>query len=521
MGELMKERVAKLRELKEKAYLGGGSEKIEKQHQRGKLTARERVHRLVDPGSFVEMASLAGHIDGAPGDGIVCGHATVDGRVVCLYAQDATVLGGSIGAQHGYKMYRTVERALEMGVPLIALCDSPGARAPRMGGGAADSVSVGEKSGTSVFYPNTQASGVVPQVAAVLGSCAGISVYSPALMDFVFMVDGISQMFITGPRVVKTTTGQDISAEDLGGAKVHAQVSGVCDVRTGSEGECLDQMKRLLSFLPSNNTELPPVVDTGDDPNRMLDDLEDVVPDEPEKPYDIHEVIGRIVDNGDFFEIKPEFAREMVVGFGRLGGQSVGIVANQPMVYGGALTVNSSDKQARFMRTCDAFNVPLILLVDTAAYAPGSEQEHAGIIRHGAKVLYALSEGVVPRVGVLLRKAYGGGNLGMGTVPGLGTDVMFVWPAAEMGVLGARQSAMLFFGEEIMKAENPQQKLEEKVKEYRDRFANPAIMASAMPIFEDIIEPRDTRKRLIDTLRLLKGKRRDLRYIKRHGNIPL
>jgi len=327
-------------------------------------------------------------------------------------------------------------------------------------------------------------------------------------------------MFITGPRIIKSVIGEDITMEELGGARIHAQISGVCDLRTVSEHECYDQIKRLLSFLPSSCDEAPPVVNTGDDPNRLTPELESIVPDDPDKTYDVHEVITSILDNGDFFEIKPEFAEEMVVGFGRLAGQTVGIVANQPKVFGGALTVDSSDKQARFIRTCDAYNIPIIMLVDTSAYAPGSEQEHAGIIRHGAKVLYSLCEAVVPRIGIVTRKCYGGGNLGMGVVPGMGTDFVFAWPIAEWGVMGAKETVRLFYSDEIAKAEDPQKFLEEKVKTFREEFANPLVMASMTTMFDDILEPKDTRKRLIGTLQLLKGKKVQ-RIQKRHGNIPL
>ncbi len=520
MGKEMEERIQQLRETKERAHMGGGPEKIEKQHQKGKLTARERIDYLLDAGSFVEFNPLVGHRNGAPGDGIVSGHGTIDGRVVCIYSQDATVLGGSIGMLHGYKMYRTVEMALDMGVPVIGLHDSPGARAARVGERGAELAPREEKSGGSVFFPNTQASGVVPQIAAILGSCAGISVYSPALMDFVFMVDGTSHMFITGPRIVRTVTGEDITMEELGGAMVHTQISGVADLRTPTEEECLEKIKKLLGFLPDNCNQKSPFLDVGDDPNRLIDELEVIVPDDPDKPYDMHEVVTRVVDNGDFLEIKGEFAPEMIVGFGRLAGQTVGIVANQPMHYGGALTIDSSDKQARFMRTCDAFNIPIILLVDTPAYAPGSEQEQGGIIRHGAKVLYALCEAAVPRIAVVLRKCYGGGNLGMGVVPGLGTDFVFAWPIAEMGVMGAKETVQLFYADQIAKADNPQQFLEEKVKEYHDRYANPLYVASVSSHIQDVIEPRETRRCLCAALKLLEGKRQT-RYPKRHGNIPL
>ena len=518
----MEEKLSKLREVKQKAALGGGKDKIEKLHQRGKLSARERIERLLDPGSFVELNMLVQHEINAPGDGIIVGHGTIEGRVVCIYSQDPTVMGGSIGALHGYKMYRTVERALDMRVPFIGLHDSPGARALKMGEpGAWDAARCrDEKSGNSIFFANTQASGVVPQISAILGSCAGISVYSPALTDFVFMVEGSSHMFITGPRIVKSVMGEDLTMEELGGAKVHARTSGTADFRVKSEEECFQRIKRLLSFLPQNNQEDPPWVDTGDDPERRSDELAEIVPTDPHKPYDIHKVVQSIVDKGDFFEVKAEFAPEMVVGFARLDGYSVGIVANQPMVRAGSLTVNSSDKQARFMRFCDCFNIPLILLIDTPAYAPGSEQEHAGIIRHGSKVLYALCEAVVPRIAVVIRKAYGGGNLGMGVLPGLATDFVFAWPIAEIGTLGAEQSVELFYRQEIEKAENPEEFRRQKIREYRYEYSNPLSIASESTHIEDIIEPRDTRWRLIKTMELLRNKR-VFRYPKRHGNIPL
>jgi acetyl-CoA carboxylase carboxyltransferase component len=518
----MEEKVKKLQELKRKAALGGGEHKIAQVHAKGKLTARERIDMLLDPGSFVELNMLVQHEIGAPGDGIVCGHGTIDGRVVCIYSQDPTVFGGSIGALHGYKMYRTVERALDMRVPLIGLHDSPGARALKMGTpGAWDAARArDEKSGNSIFFANTQASGVVPQISAILGSCAGISVYSPALTDFVFMVEGISHMFITGPRVVKSVMAEELTMEELGGAKVHSRLSGVADFRVKSEEECFTKIRKLLSFLPSCNEESPPVVDTGDDPERRDDEIADIVPCSPYKSYDMRKVITRIVDNADFLEVKGEFAPEIVVGFGRLAGHTVGIVANQPMVRAGSMTVNSSDKQARFIRFCDCFNIPLVFLIDTPAYMPGSEQEHAGIIRHGAKVLYALCEAVVPRVAVVLRKAYGGGNLGMGVVPGMGTDFVFAWPIAEIGVLGAEQTVDLFYADEIQKAENPDEYRAQKVREYREQYANPFSVASDSTHIEDIIEPRDTRWRLIKALELLRHKK-VWRQPKRHGNIPL
>jgi len=521
MEKEMEERIEKLREAKSAAMLGGGKEKIEKVHQRGKLTARERINLLLDHDSFVEWNMLIGHAKGLPTEGIICGHGTVDGRTVCVYSQDPTILGGSIGVLHGYKMYRTIERALEMKVPLIGLHDSPGARVvrPEEGGGALGGMDR-ERHGGSVFFPNTQASGVIPQISAILGSCAGISVYSPALTDFIFMVDGISQMFITGPRIVKSVMGEEVTMEELGGAKVHSRVSGVADFRVKSEEKCFHMIRKLLSFLPSSDEEMPPIVDTGDDPNRIDETLEEIVPVDGRKSYDVRKVITRLADNGDFFEVKAEFAPEIVVGFAHLAGRSVGFVANQSMARAGSLTIDSSDKEARFMRFCDCFNIPIIMLVDTSAYMPGSYQEHGGIIRHGAKVLYALCEAVVPRVAVVLRKAYGGGNLGMGTIPGFRTDFTFYWPAAEAGVLGPEQSVELFYSKEIAEAENPVKYKAGKVKEYRERYANPLFEVSTNPYLEDVIEPKETRRLLIKTLQLLRSKQ-VIRQPKRHGNIPL
>ncbi len=523
MDEEIVTRINQLREYRKLAELGGGEERQERQHTRGKLTARERINHLLDNGSFVELNKLIGVTSNNPGDGIVIGHGKIDGRTVCVYSQDATVQGGSIGALHGYLMYSILEYALNVGVPVIGMLDSPGARTARVGQGGREGGGGGgmnEKSGSSVFYPNTQASGVIPQIAAILGSCAGISVYSPALNDFVFMVDGISHMFITGPRVVKSVMGEDLTNEELGGAKIHARISGVADFRMKSEEDCFGEIRRLLSFLPSNNSEKPPRKDTGDDPDRLDDSLGDIVPANSSKSYDMHKVINCIADMGEFLEVKAEYAPEMIVGFARLDGYPVGFVANQPMVRAGSLTVNSSDKQARFIRFCDAFNVPLVFLTDTPAYQPGKDQEHAGIIRHGAKVLYALCESVVPRVNVQIRKAYGGGSLGMGIVPGLGTDLVFAWPMAETAVMGAEQAVDLFYGDEIAKSENPKETRQNFLEEYRKRSAHPFTMASNSAHIHDVIEPRETRQRVIKALELLRNKK-VTRYSKRHGNIPL
>lgn len=379
-----------------------------------------------------------------------------------------------------------------------------------------------EKSGGSLFFMNTHASGVIPQIAAILGSCAGISVYSPALTDFIFMVDQQSHMFITGPRMVKSVMSEEVSADELGGAQIHCATSGVADLRVNSELECFAGIRELLSLLPANCAEAPPRIATGDDPERTDDSLTGIIPADSSASYDIKKIITRLVDNGRFFEIKPEFAPEMVVGFGRLDGYPVGIVANQPMFLAGSLTVDGSDKQARFMRFCDCFNLPIILLIDTPAYMPGTWQEHLGIIRHGAKVLYALCEATVPRIAIQLRKAYGGGNLGMGVIPGMGTDLVYFWPTAEMGVVGAEQSVDLFYAAQIKKAENPQEFKQQLVKQYAERYASPVYEASNNWFLEDIIEPRETRRVLIKALAALRTKQKSYpRYGKKHGNIPL
>ncbi len=525
----MRMRIEELRKLKEVAALGGGIEKIAKQHEEGKLTARERIDQLLDPGSFIELNILVEHATSAAAGGIVVGHGTIDGRPVCIYAHDQTVMGGSVGALGGYKMYTTIERALQMGIPLIGLYDSPGARARKLEssmridqpGGVDMAKYPEEKSAGSVFFPLTEASGVIPQICAVLGSCAGMGVYSSALYDFIFMVDGISHMFITGPRMVKSLIGEDITMEELGGAKVHAQISGLADFRVRTEEECFKKIRRLLSFLPSNHRESPPWKDIGDDPNRQDDSLTDVLPLGSNEPYDMHSIIEAIADNGDFLETKAEFAPEIIVGFAHLDGHPVGIVANQPLVNSGRLTVNSSNKQARFIRFCDAFNIPLVMFVDTPAYTPGREQEHNGTIRNSAKVLYSLCEAIVPRVAVVIRRSYGGaGNLCMGVNPGLGTDFVFAWPTAETSVMTAEQLVDLFYSTEIAQAENPQQLRDQKIKEYRSWYADILSQASLRTHITDVIEPKETRQRLITALKLLRNKK-VTRYPKRHGNIPL
>jgi acetyl-CoA carboxylase carboxyltransferase component len=521
-GAKMEEFIKKLREAKARASLGGGEQKIAGEHEKGKLTARERIDLLLDPGSFNEFNMLVKFKLGAPGDGIVIGHGTIDGRVVCVFSHDTTVFGGSQGYMHGRKLYKTHEMALDMGVPLIGLNDSPGARVirPELAGSDDPYRVSDEKHAGVVFFINTRCSGAVPQISAILGNCTGGSVYSPALTDFIFMVDGLSHMFITGPRVIKSVTGEEVSMEELGGAKAHCQVTGVADFRVKSEQECMQGIKKLLSFLPSNCRERPERKATGDDPERFTDALGEIVPAQSTKGYDMHRVIKEIVDKGDFLEVKPEFAGEIIVGFARLDGNTVGIVASQPMVRAGCMSVDSSDKQARFIRFCDAFNIPLVLLVDTPGYLPGKAQEHAGIIRHGAKVLYALSEATVPKVVILLRKAYGGAVLGMGILPGFGTDLVFAWPTAEVGAMGAEQAAQLLYAEDIKHAANPEEFRAQKIKEYRELYADTLALASEVTYVQDVIEPRETRRCLIKSLRLIEDKRIEP-YPKRHGNMPL
>ena len=514
-------RIKQLKEIREKALQGGGEKKIAIQHEMGKLSARERIDYLLDEGSFVEFNMLINYLDVGPGDGIIAGYGTVNGKTICVYSQDPTVRGGSIGAMHGYKMYKTVDRALDMRVPFVGLHDSGGARLTRITETKSAMGGIMEKSGGSIFFPNTQASGVIPQIAAILGSCAGISVYSPALTDFIFMVDKQSQMFITGPAMVKTVLGEDIDAEGLGGAKIHCKVTGVADRRFPDEKTLLDGIKDLLGYLPANTETMPPVIEMKDSPECLNEDIMNIIPPVSSRPYDMHKVINSIVDEGRFFEIKPEFAGEMIVGFGRLNNKTLGIVANQPMVRAGSLTVDSSDKQSRFMRFCDSFNIPIILLVDTPAYLPGSDQEHKGIIRHGAKVLFALCEATVPRIVVVLRKAYGGGNLGMGSVPGMGTDMIYYWPIVEVGVLGAEASVNLFFGKEIANADNPDEMRKKRTDEYINVYANPLHEISANWAIEDVIPPKETRKILIKSLKLLSTKDRTPKVAKRHGNIPV
>lgn len=502
-----------LQELKEKVRRGGGQVRIDRQHEQNKLTARERVDKILDPGSFHEIFSLASldfslaKQDGF-GDGIIIGHGKIDGRLVCLYSQDATIKGGSVGVLHRFKVCHIIDTACEMGVPLIALNDSAGERIQKEM----------QLTHGSNFFSYTQASGKIPLISAILGNCAGNAVYGAALTDFVFMVDGISHMTITGPRVVKEMIGEDLSLEELGGARVHTQISGCADFRCPTEEECFRMIRELIGFLPDNHKELPPRLSPEDDPDRSAEDLKAFLSSDPKKPYDMRKIIEQIFDCGVFFEVKKAFAQSVLTGFARLDGNPVGVVANQPRFLGGALTVDSSDKEARFIRFCDCFNIPIIFLIDVPGYFPGKDQEHKGIIRHGAKVLYAISESTVPKISIIMRKGYGGGITAMGGHPALGTDRIFSWPTGEMAVMSPLAAVNLLFREELKKADNPEEFKEKKVKEFEERFYTPYYSAASLRIHE-VIDPAETRRFLIRNLELLCRKNRSKKID--HGNIPL
>ncbi|MBW2441412.1 MAG: acyl-CoA carboxylase subunit beta [Deltaproteobacteria bacterium] len=508
----------RLRELENKAKMGGGPKAVERHHKRGKLTARERLDLLFDPDSFVEVNKLAQSqsVDfgmqekRVPGDGVVTGCGTIAGRLVFAYAQDVTVLGGSVGTIHGQKICRIMDEAIKVRAPLVALNDS--------GGGRLHEGFFASKGVAGMFYRNTAASGLIPQITGMMGSSAGVAVYSPALTDFIVMVKGQSHMVITGPAIIKSVTGEDISLEELGGAKVHSEITGQAHFVADSDAECIEIIKKLLSYLPSNKDEQPPVVPSDDDPDRTDDTLEKIVPADFKKSYDMHDVILRIVDNKDFYEILPRFAPNIIIGFARLDGHSVGIVANQPRFKAGCLDVDASDKASRFIRFCDAFNIPLINLVDVPGYFPGVTQEHAGIIRHGAKMLYAYSEATVPKITLALRKEYGGAVMGMCCV-GMGVDLMLAWPIAQLVVLDTTAAVNLIFRKEIQAADNPDELRQQKIAEYDYKYSNPYHAASNM-LVDSVIKPRETRPRLIKALRMLANKQRP-EPNKRHGNIPL
>lgn len=514
----MTEKQKELLEIKEKLRQGGGERAIERQHDRGKMTARERIDALLDEKSFVETGIFVKHRStqfgmdekNAPGDGVVTGYGTIDGRPVCVTAQDFTIIGGSLGEMHADKIVKAQEMALKVGCPIISINDSGGARIQE----GVDSLAGYGR----IFFNNTKASGVIPQISVIMGPCAGGAVYSPALTDFVFMVDDTSEMFITGPEVIKTVTGEEVSAKELGGSMTHNSVSGVAHFRAADEEECFDQIRQLLSYLPQNNMEKAERYDSNVDPNAMLNSLNSLIPADPRTPYDMKDLIYSLADEGDFFEVQSYYAQNMIVGFLRLNGESIGVIANQPKVLAGCLDINASDKASRFIRMCDAFNIPLLTLVDVPGFLPGTEQEYGGIIRHGAKMLYAYSEATVPKVTLITRKAYGGAYIGMCSKH-LGGDIVLGWPNAEIAVMGAEGAANIIFSREIKAADDPETKRQEKIDEYSEAMMNPYV-AAARGYLDDVIMPEESRQRLISSFDILRSKRVSV-PAKKHGNIPL
>ena len=511
-------RISDLHEKREQARQGGGPDRIARQHEQGKLTARERLELLLDRGSFRELDMFVAHRETRfgmaerkiPGDGVVTGYGTIDGRLVFVISQDFTVFGGSLGEAHAAKICKVMDLAMKNGAPVIGLNDSGGARIQEgvmALAGYAD-----------IFLRNTLASGVIPQISAIMGPCAGGAVYSPALTDFIIMVKNTSHMFITGPDVIRAVTHEEVTFEELGGAWTHNTVSGVAHFAAEDEQDALQLIRRLLSYIPQNNVEDPPFVPTRDDPLRMDEELNHIVPESPTKPYDMKEVIRRVVDDGEFLEVHQHYAQNLIVGFARLGGQSVGVVAQQPAVLAGVLDINASVKGARFVRFCDCFNIPLGVFEDVPGFLPGVAQEHGGIIRHGAKLLYAFCEATVPKVTVITRKAYGGAYCVMNSRHVRG-DLVLAWPTAEIAVMGPEGAVNIVFRKEIAEAEDPEAAKERLTQEYRDLFANPYV-AAERGFVDDVIEPRETRPRLINALEMLANKR-DMNPPKKHGNIPL
>ena len=515
---LTSDKIAALRQKRDKLLEGGGAERVEKQRAAGKATAKERLDALFDSGTFVEVDAFAESravefgmaAKRVPGDGVIVGYGSVNGRLVFAASQDFTVIGGSLGEMHAKKIVKVMDMAVKMGAPFVSLNDSGGARIEE---GLDALYGYGE-----IFTRNTHASGVIPQISVILGPCAGGAVYSPAITDFIFIVDKTANMFITGPQVVSAVTGENVTAEQLGGAQTHTAVSGVAHVRAADEASCFAQVKRLLDFLPDNNLSDAPARECSDPADRLVAELDDIIPDESNKAYDIYDVLKRVVDGGDFFEIQPDYARNIVVGFGAMNGSTVGFVANQPNYLAGSLDVNSSDKAARFVRFCDCFNIPVVSLTDVPAFLPGVGQEHSGIIRHGAKLLYAFAEATVPKVNVILRKAYGGAYIAMNSRH-LGADAVFAWPSAEIAVMGPDGAANIIFRKEIAEAADPAKARLDKTAEYTEKLSNPYVAASRGYV-DDVIAPSETRRRLINTLEMLASKR-ETRPSKKHGNIPL
>jgi propionyl-CoA carboxylase beta chain len=511
-------KIQRLRELKVAAQLGGGTERIEAQHKRGRATAHERVDLLLDKGSFHEIDAFAVHrttnfgLDQQkyPGDGVVTGWGTIEGRLVYVFSQDFTVFGGSLGEVHAEKICKIMDMAIKNGAPVVGLNDSGGARIQEgvvSLGGYAD-----------IFLRNTLASGVIPQISVIMGPCAGGAVYSPALTDFIIMVRNSSYMFVTGPEVIKAVTHEDVSFEELGGASVHSEVSGICHMATDSEADALYLIRKLLSYLPQNNMEDPPVSHTEDDPLRMEEALDSIIPDDPSKPYNMKDVIHMVVDDGQFLEIHEAYAQNIVIGFAHLGGHCIGIIANQPAVLAGVLDIKASEKAAHFVRFCDAFNIPILTFVDVPGFLPGTDQEHGGIIRSGAKLLYAYCEATVSKLTVTTRKAYGGAYCVMSSKHIRG-DVNLAWPTAEIAVMGPDGAVNIIFRKELAQVEDAEKRRAELVADYIEKFANPYVTA-ARGYIDDVIEPRETRPRLINALEMLANKR-DSNPPKKHGCTPL
>ncbi|HOD53353.1 MAG TPA: acyl-CoA carboxylase subunit beta [Candidatus Cloacimonadota bacterium] len=514
----VKEKLEDLKKREAKAMQMGGAEQIEAQHKKGKLTARERIDLLFDPGTFREIDMFVRHrCDNfgmekinIPCDGVVTGHGLVNGRVVFAYAQDFTARAGSLGEMHAEKICKIMDLALKAGKPVVGLNDSGGARIQ-------EGIDALNGYG-NIFFRNSRASGVIPQISAIMGPCAGGAVYSPAMTDFVFMVKNSSFMFITGPDVIRAVTGEDTTQEELGGAMAHNTKSGNAHFACEDDAHCIEEIKVLLDYLPSNNMEEAPVYQSSDSKSRICNDLDSIIPDDPKSGYDMRNVIHSVMDNGTFYEVHEHYATNIIVGFARLNGRSVGIIANQPMVLAGCLDIDASDKAARFIRTCDAFNVPIVSFVDVPGYLPGTHQEWAGIIRHGAKLLWVYSEATVPKLTVVTRKNYGGSYIAMSSKH-LGADMVLAWPTSEIAVMGAQGAANIIYRKDITTAENPAAKRQEKIKEYEDLFSNPYIAAERGYV-DAVIMPSDTRIRLIDALEAMAGKS-ELMPPKKHGNVPL
>jgi acetyl-CoA/propionyl-CoA carboxylase len=510
------DKLKRLYQMKKLAEEGGGQEKIESQHSKGKLTARERIALLLDEGTFLELDKYVIHRGDDPGtkkyygDGVITGFGEIHGRQVFVYVYDFTVLGGSLGEMAGRKISKLMDHAIKAGAPLIGIIDSGGARIQE-GVVALDGYG-------DIFFKNTMASGVIPQITASIGPSAGGAVYSPAMTDFVIMVENIGQMFVTGPEVVKEVLSQEVSFEELGGARTHATKSGVAHFVAKNEYECMDKIKKLLSYIPQNNSEPAPIVETSDEPNRIDTNLLNILPENPYEQYDMKQVISSIVDNSDFFEIHELFAENIVVGFARLNGRSVGIIANQPMYLAGALDINSSSKAARFIRFCDAYNIPLVTLVDTPGYLPGADQEHNGIIRHGSKLLYAYCEATVPKITCIIGKAYGGAYIAMGS-KNLRADVNLAWPTAEIAVLGPEAAITIIHRRDLKQSADAASVKKKLAREFRDKFANPYI-AAEKGIIDMVIDPMETRPMIIAALMALTNKK-ESRPLKKHGNINL